>query len=77
MKVEGTLDRNKVSFQTTGMLRGKNRKLGFKGYLLSDRIVTSVEGIQVNGKPAMGWMSLWRDSAGKRQAGRRGKAAKH
>ncbi len=58
MKVEGNLDRNKVAFQTTEMLSGKNCDLGFKGYLLSDRIITNVEGIQVNGKPASGWMSL-------------------
>ena len=77
MKVEGNLDRNKVSFQITEMLRGKNRHLGFKGYLLSDRIITSVEGIQVDGKPATGWMSLWSDGGDNAQVGRRGKAAKH
>jgi hypothetical protein len=64
MKVEGALDRNKISFHTTDMLRGANRTLGFNGYLLSDRIITSVEGITLKGKPASGWISLWRSEPG-------------
>lgn len=64
MKVEGALDRNQIAFHTTEMLRGANRTLGFNGYLLSDRIITSVEGITLKGKPASGWMSLWRNEPG-------------
>jgi hypothetical protein len=63
MKIEGKLDGNMIAFHTSGMIRGANRNLGFKGYLLSNRIITSVEGTAANGKSAAGgWMNLWRDA---------------
>jgi 3-keto-disaccharide hydrolase len=61
MKVEGELDRNRIAFHTTEMVRGKNRSLGFQGYLLSDRIICGVEGVDKKAASASGWMSLWRD----------------
>jgi hypothetical protein len=71
MHVEGRLDRNKIDFRTTGMIRGRNRQLRFKGYLLSDRLITNVEGIQIDGRPATGWMSLWHDETEPAKASRR------
>jgi hypothetical protein len=73
MQVEGKLDRNKITFQTAQMLRGKNRKLSFTGYLLSGRIITSVGGINLQGKPANGWMTLWREGEQPKSEGRRRK----
>jgi hypothetical protein len=73
MKVEGKLDRNKMAFQTTQMLRGANRRLSFNGYLLSDRIITSVNGITFRGKPATGWVTLWRDGLAAGQESQRGR----
>jgi hypothetical protein len=72
MAVEGKLDRNRITFGTTHMILGKHRAFTFDGYLLSDRIITNVEGTDVNGHPAIGWMSLWRDGAGPGQRSRRG-----
>lgn len=59
MAVEGRLNGNRIEFRNTEMLRGKNRGLAFQGYVLSDRIVASVAGIAVDGKPIRGWVSLW------------------
>jgi len=70
MAVEGKLDRNQIAFGTTQMILGKKRNYAFRGYLLSDRIIAEVNGFDVNGHPAVGWMSLWRsgDASGKRGA---------
>jgi hypothetical protein len=60
MEVRGKLTGNRIAFETTGMIRGRNRKLVFQGYLLSDRIVTDITGTSVDGKRVTGWVSLSR-----------------
>jgi hypothetical protein len=51
MKNIGKLDRNKISFQTRQMLPGANHRLAFNRYLLSDRIISSVDGITFKSNP--------------------------
>jgi hypothetical protein len=63
LSVAGRLDGNLVSFQTAEMIRGKDRSFAFTGYLLSDRIIARVNGIDAFGHAASGWMSLWREGA--------------
>jgi hypothetical protein len=74
MDVVGALDGNTITFHTTDVTRGKDRSYGFAGYLLSDRIISKVDGADLGGVPASGWVSLWHDSGGGAKKGRRGKA---
>jgi hypothetical protein len=60
MEIRGKLRGNRIAFETTGMIRGRNRKLAFQGYLLSNRIVTNITGTSVDGKRVAGWVSLSR-----------------
>jgi hypothetical protein len=62
MAVVGSFEGNRIAFHTTQMNRGKNRAFEFRGYLLSDRIVTDFQGISVIGNPVSGWVSLWLDN---------------
>ena len=59
MKVEGFLHGNAFVMQTTSMIEGKNRSLVFTGYLLSDRMIANVSGINPDKQPAVGGVS-WR-----------------
>lgn len=65
--VTGSLQGNNISFITTEVLKGgKNRRgtrqFAVKGYLLSDRIVAEMGGVDVRGRAITGTrISLWRD----------------
>lgn len=58
MTVEGHLTGNRIAFETTEMILGKNRKLVFRGYVLDDRIVASLGGVSTDGKPIAAGVSL-------------------
>jgi hypothetical protein len=62
MDVVGNLDGNQIFVHITDVTRGKERSLELQGYLLSDRIIANVKGIDVNRNPTTGWVSLWHEN---------------
>jgi hypothetical protein len=58
MLVEGTIDAARVEFRTTEVLKGKTRLLAFVGYLLGDRILLGVGGVNTSGTPEGGYAVL-------------------
>lgn len=58
MKVQGILHGNVIAIQTYEMISGKNRNLVFTGYLVNDRIIANVSGMNSDKTPAVGTISM-------------------
>jgi len=58
MLVEGTVDAARVEFRTVEVLKGKTKLLAFVGYLLGDRILLGVGGVNTSGTPEGGYAVL-------------------
>ncbi len=58
MKVQGILHGNVIGMQTYEMISGKNRNLAFTGYLVNDRIIANVSGMNSDKSPAVGTVSM-------------------
>jgi len=64
MTIDGNLRGNCISFETTGMILGRARKLRFQGYLVGDRILAHITGTSADRKPVNASVSLSEGSDG-------------
>lgn len=58
--VEGTLDGNLIRFEIVEMMRGAKRFLRYQGYVVGDRMVLRVSGINTKGKPISDFVQFHR-----------------
>lgn len=58
MLVEGTVDCAWIEFRTTEVLKGKTKLLAFAGYLMGDRILLGVGGVNTSGTLEGGYAVL-------------------